>query len=116
MPTDPPIATLAEFKASIIKDGIDVAASTHLMDRIPFVFNDNSSTEPTISTGARSPRIGFSTISRLSGRGPKRSLPWPERALLEEREIKIRLYRDYEALRSYHMNGLETLVATVMAS
>ena len=41
MPTDPPIATLAEFKASIIKDGIDVAASTHLMDRIPFVFNDN---------------------------------------------------------------------------
>ena len=34
----------------------------------------------------------------------------------EEREIEIRLYRDYEALRSYHMNGLETLVATLMAS
>jgi hypothetical protein len=34
----------------------------------------------------------------------------------EEREIKIRLYRDYEALRSYHMSGLETLAATLMAS
>jgi hypothetical protein len=41
MATEPATDALAEFKAAIIRDGIDAAASTHLMDRIPFVFNDD---------------------------------------------------------------------------
>ena len=32
---------LADFKASILKDGIEAAASTHLMDRVPFVFDND---------------------------------------------------------------------------
>ena len=199
MPTEPPTATLAEFKELIIRNGIDVAASTHLMDRVPFVFNDDwelyrawkrklsrlIEVDPLNIKIIGSAAIGFSlnphkefkafsdesdidvaVISEHHFAISWRALrtlklpdlrnykdreainehrskyiywgtiatdrvlhylpfvrPWTEalaamsgESPTEEREIKIRLYRDYEALRSYHMNGLETLVATLMAS
>jgi hypothetical protein len=191
--------TLTEFKASILKNGIEAAASTHLMDRIPFVFDNDwelyrawkrklakfIEVDPLNITIIGSGGIGFSlnphkdfkpfsdksdidvavvsehhfsiswralrTLKLPDVRNHKdresikehrtnyiywgtiatdrvlHYLPfvrtWTEGVAAmagerptEEREIKIRLYRDYDALRSYHMSGLETLAATLMAS
>ena len=41
IPSNTEAASLSDFKASILRDGIEAAASTHLMDRIPFVFNND---------------------------------------------------------------------------
>jgi hypothetical protein len=190
---------LAEFKASIIKNGIEVAASTYLMERIPFVFANDwelyrawkrklaklIDVDPLNITIIGSGGIGFSLsphknfkpfsktsdidvavisehyflVSWRALRGLKLPdvrnykdreaikehrtnyiywgtiatdkvlhylpfvRPWTEALSsmagerpTEEREIKIRLYRDYDALRAYHMSGLETLKTTLMAS
>jgi predicted nucleotidyltransferase len=199
MPRETATGTLADFRAAIIRDGMDAAASTHLLDRVPFVFNDNwelyrawrrklsrlIEVDPLNIKIIGSAGIGFSlnpnkdfkafshesdidvavisehhfaiswralrTLKLPDARNYKdreaikehrtnhiywgtiatdRVLhylpfvrPWTEalaamagESPTEEREIKIRLYRDYEALRSYHMSGLETLAATLMAS
>ncbi|MDX8529908.1 hypothetical protein RFM41_11200 [Mesorhizobium sp. VK25A] len=190
-------ATLSAFKASIVKDGIDAAVATYLMDRVPFVFGDDRELyrvwkrklanlieiDPLNITIIGSGAVGFSlnpykdfkvfsetsdidvavvsdyhfSVAWRALRATKlpdvrkakdreaikdhRSkyiywgciatdkvlgyLPfvrqWTEATSLmsaekptEERDIKIRLYRDYESLRSYHMNGLETLLSTLM--
>jgi hypothetical protein len=190
---------LAEFKASILTSGIEAAASTYLMERIPHVFADDwelyrswkrklaklIEVDPLNITIIGSAGIGFSLNPHKDFRGfsaqsdidvavvsehhfgigwrALRTLklpdvrnqrdreaikehrsnyiywgviatdrvlpylpfvrPWTEALSAmagerptEEREIKIRLYRDYDALRSYHMNGLETLLATLMAN
>ncbi|MGQ0685919.1 hypothetical protein [Bradyrhizobium sp.] len=194
-----PSVSLDEFKASILKNGIEAAASTHLMDRIPHVFDNDwelyrtwkrklaklIEVDPLNVTIIGSGGIGFSlnpykdfrpfsetsdidvaVVSEHHFAVAWRALrtlklpdvrnnkdreaikehrtnyiywgtiatdkvlhylpfvrPWTEAVAAmagerptEEREIKIRLYRDYDALRSYHMNGLEALVATLMAS
>ncbi|RWB78333.1 MAG: hypothetical protein EOQ50_00480 [Mesorhizobium sp.] len=191
--------SLQEFKAAILKDGVEAAASTHLMDRIPFVFKNDwglyrnwkrklgklIEVDPLNITIIGSGCTGFSlnpykgfrafssqsdidvavvsdyhfTLSWRALRSIKlpdvrsardreailahrsnyiywgciatdrvlRYLPfvrqWTEATSAmagerptEERDVKIRLYRDYDALRSYHMNGLETIVTTLMAS
>jgi hypothetical protein len=199
MPTEPATGTLTEFKASIVRDGVDAAASTHLMDRVPFVFDEDwelyrawkrklsrlIEVDPLNIKIIGSAAIGFSlnphknfkaftdesdidvaVISEHHFAVSWRALralklpdvrnykdreaikehrtnyiywgtiatdrvlpylpfvrPWTEalaamagESPTEERDIKIRLYRDYEALRSYHMSGLEVLVASGMAS
>jgi hypothetical protein len=198
IPSNTEAASLSDFKASILRDGIEAAASTHLMDRIPFVFNNDwelyrtwkrklaklIEVDPLNITIIGSGGIGFSlnphkdfrpfsdksdidvaVVSEYHFAIAWRALralklpdvrtfkdreavkehrtnyiywgviatdkvlhylpfvrPWTEAVAsmtgerpTEEREIKIRLYRDYDALRSYHMNGLETLKATLLA-
>jgi hypothetical protein len=190
---------LADFKASILKEGIEAAASKYLLDRIPFVFNEDwelyrtwklklatlIDVDPLNIAIIGSGGIGFSlnphkdfkpfsetsdidvaVISEhyfaLSWRALRvlklpdvrtykdreavkehrtkyiywgtiatdRVLyylpfvrPWTEAIAAmagerptEEREIKIRLYRDYDALRAYHMNGLQALAANLLES
>lgn len=34
----------------------------------------------------------------------------------EERDIKLRIYRDYDALRAYHLQGMETMKTAVLVS
>ncbi|WP_316192630.1 hypothetical protein [Bradyrhizobium sp. SZCCHNRI1029] len=195
-PLAPPKA--ADFKAAILKHGLEAAASTHLMERVPFVFDDDwelyrtwkrklaklIEVDPLNITVIGSGSIGFSLNPRKDFRAfsPQsdidvavisdyhfsiawralRSLKLPDvrthrdreavkehrtnyiywgviatdkvlpylpfvrtwteavsamsgERPTEERDIKLRLYRDYDALRAYHMNGLETLSATLMA-
>ncbi|CDX59321.1 conserved hypothetical protein [Mesorhizobium plurifarium] len=192
-------AKVVEFKASIVKYGIEAATTTYLMDRVPFVFNNDRELyriwkrkfgklidiDPLNITIIGSGGIGFSlnphkkfkpfsaesdidvaVISEyhfsLAWRALRTiKLPdvrtfkdreaikehrnnyiywgciatdrvlsylpfvrqWTEATSAmagerptEERDIKVRLYRDYESLRSYHMSGMENLLSTLMAS
>lgn len=199
MPTNSEGASLLAFKSSIISHGIEAATSTHLMDRVPFVFNNDwelyrgwkrklaklIEVDPLNITIIGSGGIGFSLNPRKDFRPfsdksdidvaviseyhfvtawrALRALKLPDvrrirdrQAIIEhrtnyiywgviatdkvlpylpfvrtwtealsamagerpteERDIKIRLYRDYDGLRAYHMSGLEALKATLMAS
>ncbi len=187
------------FKSSVLTSGIEAAAATHLMERVPFLFKDDwelyrkwrrvlgemVDVDPlniTIVGSAGigfslSPHKGFRSFSNKSDidvaiisehyfflawralrkvnisfvQNPKdrqsiidhrerhiyfgcvatdrvlKFLPFKQEwtkamsamageAPTEERDIKFRVYRDYDSLRSYHLNGLATLKATLQAA
>jgi hypothetical protein len=194
-----PNPALEAFKKSLQERGVMPAVDLHLMDRIPFVFNEDwelfrdwkrklgglLEVDPRNITLVGSAATGFSlnphksfrefgdhsdidvaiisefhfsaswralrqtnlsTVTRAKERQAviehrerhiyfgciaadkvmsllPFKIPWTEamsamagEAPTEEREIKLRIYRDYDALRSYHLQGMETMKTAVLVA